>query len=100
MQDRLVGSGDRSRRPRRSAREAMLQLVAAETLRFFLRCSTVANDCRARHCRAVGRPKRREVTMNQKARDRLLTCGVFAGPLFVAVVVVQALTRDGYDLGE
>jgi hypothetical protein len=27
----------------------------------------------------------------------LLTGGVLAGPLFVAVVVLQALTRDGFD---
>jgi Protein of unknown function (DUF998) len=29
----------------------------------------------------------------------LLSCGVVAGPLFVAVALVQALTRDGFDLG-
>jgi Protein of unknown function (DUF998) len=29
----------------------------------------------------------------------LLACGVVAGPLFVAVAVLQALTRDGFDLG-
>jgi hypothetical membrane protein len=28
----------------------------------------------------------------------LLTCGVVAGPLFVAVALLQALTRDGFDL--
>jgi Protein of unknown function (DUF998) len=28
----------------------------------------------------------------------LLTCGVIAGPLFVGVVALQALTRDGFDL--
>jgi hypothetical protein len=37
--------------------------------------------------------------MAQKTRD-LLACGAFAGPLFVAVVVIQALTRNGYDLAE
>jgi hypothetical protein len=29
----------------------------------------------------------------------LLVCGVAAGPLFVAVALLQALTRDGFDLG-
>jgi hypothetical membrane protein len=29
----------------------------------------------------------------------LLACGVVAGPLFVAVALLQALTRDGFDLG-
>jgi hypothetical protein len=29
---------------------------------------------------------------------RLLTCGVVAGPLYLVVVVLQALTRDGFDL--
>src|SRR5438094_8937570 len=33
-----------------------------------------------------------EVTRN------LLTCGVVAGPLFVGVVLIQALTRSGFDL--
>jgi hypothetical membrane protein len=28
----------------------------------------------------------------------MLTCGVIAGPLFVATVIVQILTRDGFDL--
>jgi len=28
----------------------------------------------------------------------LLTCGVIAGSLFVGVTVLQALTRDGFDL--
>ena len=28
----------------------------------------------------------------------LLTCGVIAGPLFVATAIVQILTRDGFDL--
>ena len=27
----------------------------------------------------------------------LLTCGVVAGPLFIATVVIQALTREGFD---
>ena len=38
--------------------------------------------------------------MARKAHDGLLACGAFAGPLFVAVVVIQALTRNGYDLAE
>jgi Protein of unknown function (DUF998) len=29
----------------------------------------------------------------------LLACGVVAGPLFIAVALFQALTRDGFDLG-
>ncbi len=29
----------------------------------------------------------------------LLACGVLAGPLFVVVAAIQALTRDGFDLG-
>jgi hypothetical protein len=28
---------------------------------------------------------------------KLLTCGVIAGPLFILVVVIQELTRDGFD---
>jgi hypothetical protein len=38
--------------------------------------------------------------MSQKAVRGLVACGALAGPLFIAVVVVQAFTRDGYDLGE
>jgi hypothetical protein len=30
---------------------------------------------------------------------RLLACGIVAGPLFLAVVLVQAVTRQGFDLG-
>ena len=29
----------------------------------------------------------------------LLACGVVAGPLFIAVALLQALTRQGFDLG-
>lgn len=29
----------------------------------------------------------------------LLTCGAVAGPLYIAVVVLQMLTRDGFDIG-
>lgn len=28
----------------------------------------------------------------------LLTCGVVAGPLYIVVVVLQMLTRDGFDI--
>jgi len=28
---------------------------------------------------------------------RLLACGILAGPLFLAVWLLQALTRDGFD---
>jgi hypothetical protein len=31
------------------------------------------------------------------ATRTLLTCGVFAGPLFVVVALLQAFTRDGFD---
>jgi hypothetical protein len=30
---------------------------------------------------------------------RLLACGIVAGPLFLAVVLLQAVTRQGFDLG-
>jgi hypothetical protein len=29
---------------------------------------------------------------------RALTCGVVAGPLYIVVVLIQALTRDGFDV--
>jgi hypothetical protein len=29
---------------------------------------------------------------------RLLACGVVAGPLFIGLVLLQAITRDGFDL--
>jgi hypothetical membrane protein len=32
------------------------------------------------------------------AARTMLTCGVIAGPLFVAIAIVQILTRDGFDL--
>jgi hypothetical protein len=48
----------------------------------------------------MAHPNEMEVTMSQKAGRGLLACGALAGPLFIAVVVVQALTRDGYNLGE
>jgi Protein of unknown function (DUF998) len=38
--------------------------------------------------------------MSHTAVHRLVACGALVGPLFIAVVVVQALTRSGYDLAE
>jgi hypothetical protein len=38
-------------------------------------------------------------TSSTKQTRALLACGVVAGPLFVAVVLVQAFTRQGFDLG-
>jgi hypothetical protein len=32
-------------------------------------------------------------------KRKLLACGILAGPLFVAVGLLQALVRDGFDLG-
>jgi hypothetical protein len=41
-------------------------------------------------------------TLRAKARHtqsaRLLACGTVAGPLFLTVGLIQALTRDGFDL--
>jgi hypothetical membrane protein len=38
-------------------------------------------------------------TRSDTAKTRgLLTCGVIAGPVFVAAAIVQILTRDGFDL--
>ncbi|MPZ95157.1 MAG: DUF998 domain-containing protein [Propionibacteriales bacterium] len=34
----------------------------------------------------------------QRTTDRLLACGIAAGPLYIAVVLGQVLTRDGFDL--
>ena len=36
-------------------------------------------------------------TTHATSTARLLACGIVAGPLFLAVWLVQALTRDGYD---
>ena len=33
-----------------------------------------------------------------KSTRTLLTCGILAGPLYVVVVVLQMLTRDGFDI--
>ena len=44
--------------------------------------------------RATGPPS--EATGNDRTRA-LLACGVVAGPLFVAVGLLQMLTRDGFD---
>jgi hypothetical membrane protein len=46
---------------------------------------------------AAGPPSGTSSTTRQTRA--LLACGVVAGPLFVAVVLVQAFTRDGFDLG-
>ena len=34
----------------------------------------------------------------QPATQRLLACGVVAGPLYVAITMTEALSRDGFDL--
>jgi hypothetical protein len=36
-------------------------------------------------------------TVEARQTERLLRCGIAAGPLFLAVWAVQALTRDGFD---
>lgn len=36
-------------------------------------------------------------TTHVSSTARMLACGIVAGPLFLAVWLVQALTRDGYD---
>jgi hypothetical protein len=46
----------------------------------------------------AGAPSESPATTTKETRA-LLACGVVAGPLFVAVAVLQALTRDGFDLG-
>src|SRR4051812_38032909 len=38
-------------------------------------------------------------TRPTRRTSRLLACGVVAGPLFIVVVVIQAVTRTGFDLG-
>jgi hypothetical membrane protein len=47
-------------------------------------------------------PHRRDITMttapSRTSVNTLLTCGIVAGPLYVAVVAIQMLTRDGYDI--
>jgi hypothetical membrane protein len=35
---------------------------------------------------------------SSKQTSRLLTCGVLAGPIYIVVVAVQALTRPGFDI--
>jgi len=44
----------------------------------------------------AGAPSGSPATTNRTRA--LLACGVVAGPLFLAVAVLQALTRDGFDL--
>jgi Protein of unknown function (DUF998) len=46
----------------------------------------------------AGAPSGSSATTNKRTRA-LLVCGIVAGPLFVAVALLQALTRDGFDLG-
>jgi hypothetical protein len=46
----------------------------------------------------AGTPSGSLATTTKKTRA-LLACGVVAGPLFLAVAVLQALTREGFDLG-
>jgi hypothetical protein len=57
-------------------------------------------------------PARRDIAMTQPTQStaaapvqptanadwRLLTCGILAGPLWIAVAGIQALTRDGFDI--
>lgn len=38
------------------------------------------------------------VAVKDGATRALLACGVIAGPLYVAVTMIEALTRDGFDL--
>ena len=46
----------------------------------------------------AGAPSGSPATTTNRTRA-LLACGVVAGPLFIAVALLQALTRDGFDLG-
>jgi hypothetical protein len=46
----------------------------------------------------AGAPSESPATTTKETRA-LLACGVVAGPLFVAVALLQALTRQGFDLG-
>lgn len=39
------------------------------------------------------------LTATGGATRTLLTCGAVAGPLYIVVVVLQVLTRDGFDVG-
>ena len=45
-----------------------------------------------------GNTTRSRATMGRSRTRVLLSCGVVAGPLFVGVAALQALTRDGFDL--
>ena len=49
---------------------------------------------------AIDRPDDRATRLLGPVRStrRLLACGLIAGPLFIALVLVQALTRPGFDL--
>ena len=46
----------------------------------------------------AGAPSGSSAAITKRTRA-LLACGVVAGPLFLAVALLQALTRDGFDLG-
>jgi Protein of unknown function (DUF998) len=46
----------------------------------------------------AGAPSGSSAATTKRTRA-LLACGVVAGPLFLAVALLQALTRDGFDLG-
>ncbi len=59
-------------------------------------------DVRARRPRGStrSRPTRASPASGGRPSDaRLLVCGVVAGPLFLAVLLAQALWRPGFDLG-
>jgi hypothetical protein len=47
----------------------------------------------------AGPPSGSSATTTNNRTRALLACGMVAGPLFVAVAVLQALTREGFDLG-
>jgi hypothetical protein len=46
----------------------------------------------------AGAPSGSSASTTRRTRA-LLACGVVAGPLFLVVALLQALTRDGFDLG-
>jgi hypothetical protein len=47
----------------------------------------------------AGAPSGSSAAATTKRTRALLACGVVAGPLFLAVALLQALTRAGFDLG-
>ena len=46
---------------------------------------------------SAGTPGASSETITKGTRA-LLTCGLLAGPLFILLIVIQALTRPGFDL--